>query len=78
MSGDKMGGLQDVLILSRQKTEVFQGHQLLTSSQDPWGPAGLKRDKASLQPWSDTSRHGVTGETVPFPPVLLTLSEVHL
>lgn len=42
MSGDTMGGVQGVLVLSWHRTEVLQGHQALTSSQDLWILLGLK------------------------------------
>lgn len=44
----------------------------------PPGSCQAQEGQGLSAPWSDTSRHGVTGETVPFPPVLLTLSEVYL
>lgn len=42
MSGDTMGGVQGVLVLSWHRTEVLQGHQALTSSQDLWILLGSK------------------------------------
>lgn len=38
-------GLQDVLVLSRRRPEVFQGHQLLTFSQAPWVLPGSRRPR---------------------------------
>lgn len=65
MSSDMIGVVQGVLILSQCKTEVFQGHQPLTPSQDLWvllGSRGAGPPCTHLYP-KPFLRHHVTGET---------------